>query len=163
MLTSARRSKRHIDVWPGYVDALSALLILVIFVLLLFTFAQFLLSELLSTQESELAVLNRQINQLSEELGLQQAANTNLQQDVAQLSDMVSSLTGEKFQLASQLDQFGKQAETDQAQIETQLLTISSLQEDIDALRSARQQLEQQVGALASHLRQSETQLGGGP
>jgi len=160
MLTSTRRSKRHIDVWPGYVDALSALLILVIFVLMLFTFAQFLLSELLSSQESELAVLNRQINQLSRELGLQKETNSRLQNEVGQLSDMVSSLTGEKFQLASRIDTLQQENEADQEQIQQQLLTLASLQEDISALRLARESLEQEVGRLAASLDQSEQTAG---
>ncbi|MCW8906253.1 MAG: peptidoglycan -binding protein [Sedimenticola sp.] len=160
MLTSSRRSKRHIDVWPGYVDALSALLILVIFVLMLFTFAQFLLSELLSSQESELVVLNRQINQLTRELGLQKEANAKLQNDVGQLSDMVSSLTGEKFQLASRIDSLQQENQAGQEQIEQQLLTLASLQEDISALRLARESLEQEVGRLAASLDQSEQTAG---
>lgn len=160
MLTSTRRSKRHIDVWPGYVDALSALLILVIFVLMLFTFTQFLLSELLSSQESELAVLNRRINQLTEELGLQKETNASLESNVSQLSDMVSSLTGEKFQLASRIEVLQQDNQAGEQQIERQLLSIASLQEDISALRQTRESLEQQVGRLAANLEQSDLQLG---
>ena len=160
MLTSTRRSKRHIDVWPGYVDALSALLILVIFVLMLFTFTQFLLSELLSSQESELAVLNRRINQLTQELGLQKETNASLESNVNQLSDMVSSLTGEKFQLASRIEALQQDNQAGEQQIEQQLLSIASLQEDINALRQTRESLEQQVGRLAANLEQSDLQLG---
>lgn len=160
MLTSTRRSRRHIDVWPGYVDALSALLILVIFVLMLFTFAQFLLSELLSSQESELAVLNRQINQLTQELGLQKETNANLQNDVTQLSGMVSSLTGEKFQLSSRIETLQQESQIGAQQIEQQLLTIASLQEDISALRQARESLEQEVGRLAANLEENTQLLG---
>jgi len=160
MLTSSRRSKRHIDVWPGYVDALSALLILVIFVLMLFTFAQFLLSELVSSQESELVVLNRQINQLTQKLGLQQKTNSKLTKDVDQLSTMVSALTGEKFQAALDIDKLKTESKADQEQIKTQLLNIASLQEDISALRTTRERLEQQVGKLAGNLQQTEQQLG---
>ena len=40
-----RRQRRAFDIWPGFVDALSALLIIIIFLLMVFTLAQFFLSE----------------------------------------------------------------------------------------------------------------------
>ncbi len=58
MLSRARRSASPITAWPGYVDVLSALLMVVIFVLMIFVVAQFLLSEVLRGQESELAKLH---------------------------------------------------------------------------------------------------------
>ena len=66
MASTARRARRQLDVWPGYVDALAALLILVIFVLLLFSFAQFLLSQLLDAQETELDVMYQRVVELTD-------------------------------------------------------------------------------------------------
>ncbi|MGB5450570.1 MAG: flagellar motor protein MotB, partial [Sedimenticolaceae bacterium] len=71
MSSATRRARRPIDVWPGYVDVLAALLILVIFVLLLFSFAQFLLSHLLNEQETELDVMYRRVVELTDLLGLE--------------------------------------------------------------------------------------------
>ncbi len=160
MFTSARRSRHQINVWPGYVDALSALLILIIFVILIFTFAQFLLSQILSNQESELANLNQQIAALSHDLGLERTQRASLEQDVSQLSGMISELTDEKFQLSSQIGQLTTQGEADQKQIELQLLNIASLQQDIATLQAMRQKLEQEVGQLASNLQQKDEALG---
>jgi len=67
--STTRRARRPLDVWPGYVDALAALLILVIFVLLLFSFAQFLLSQLLDAQETELDVMYQRVVELTDLLG----------------------------------------------------------------------------------------------
>ena len=80
MSSATRRARRPIDVWPGYVDVLAALLILVIFVLLLFSFAQFLLSHLLNEQETELDVMYRRVVELTDLLGLEQERTTNLSQ-----------------------------------------------------------------------------------
>ena len=67
MISAAkRRSIRSVSVWPGYVDALSALLMVVIFVLLIFAIAHFLLSQILSSQESELVSLHQRVNELVE-------------------------------------------------------------------------------------------------
>ena len=60
-----RRQRRAFDIWPGFVDALSALLIIIIFLLMVFTLAQFFLSEILSGRNQALERLNRQVAELS--------------------------------------------------------------------------------------------------
>jgi chemotaxis protein MotB len=160
MLASSRRGRRYIDAWPGYVDALSALLILVIFVLLLFTFAQFLMSELLTSQETELDVLQRRIGELTDLLGLEQEKTAGLETNVSQLSAMITDLTEEKFELAGQVDELTRRTTVDKANIEQQLLALASLQEDIETLRRARADLEAQVGTLAASLEINSHTLG---
>ncbi len=160
MLVAGRRARRHVDVWPGYVDALSALLILVIFVLLLFTFAQFLMSELLASQENELDVLHSRIAELTDLLGLEQEKTEGLELKVGQLSDMVTGLTGDKFELTGQVEQLNEQTRVDAATIEQQLLRMASLNEDIDALRRLRAELEAEVGGLAASLETANGALG---
>ncbi len=160
MSSSARRGRRHIDVWPGYVDALAALLILVIFVLLLFTFAQFLMSEMLSSQETELDVLHARIGDLTEMLGLEQEKTTGLTEDVSQLSGMISNLTEEKYELTGQVEELTRRSEADQVKNKQQLLVQASLQEDIDTLRKLRAELEARVGTLAASLESNEQALG---
>ncbi len=160
MLTGKRRARRGIDVWPGYVDALSALLILVIFVLMLFTFAQFLMTDLLSSQETELDVLHKRIVQLTDLLGLEQEKTEGLEANVSQLSDMITGLTGEKFELTGQVDELARRGAADQATIKHQLLNMASLQEDIDALRKLRIELEGQVSTLAVKLDSRILELG---
>jgi chemotaxis protein MotB len=160
VLVAGRRARRHVDVWPGYVDALSALLILVIFVLLLFTFAQFLMSELLASQENELDVLHSRIAELTDLLGLEQEKTEGLELKVGQLSDMVTGLTGDKFELTGQVEQLNEQTRVDAATIEQQLLRMASLNEDIDALRRLRAELEAEVGGLAASLETANGALG---
>ena len=69
MLLVSRR-RRGVDIWPGFVDALSALLMVVIFVLLLFSFAQFLLSQVLDEQETELDVMYQRVVELTVVVGI---------------------------------------------------------------------------------------------
>jgi chemotaxis protein MotB len=160
VLVAGRRARRHVDVWPGYVDALSALLILVIFVLLLFTFAQFLMSELLASQENELDVLHSRLAELTDLLGLEQEKTEGLELKVGQLSDMVTGLTGDKFELTGQVEQLNERTRADAATIEQQLLQMASLNEDIDALRRLRAELEAEVGGLAASLETANGALG---
>ena len=152
MLAEVKRSHRSVSVWPGYVDALAALLMVVIFVLLLFIFAHFLLSQILSGQESELANLHREVAELTELLGLEKSRSEKLTSDVIELSGLVHSLTDDRTELSARVEELSQQQETDQAEIKRQLVLVASLQEDIDALRTLREELEQRVGRLAAAL-----------
>jgi chemotaxis protein MotB len=160
MAVSARRSRRIIDIWPGYVDALAALLILVIFVLLLFTFAQFLLSQLLESQETELDVMYQRVVELTDLLGLEQTRIQELEQRAQRLDNRVLTLSGENQALSARVETLTTQTEADQAQIAQQLLSIASYQEDIDALRQLRDRLEAEVGILAGALERNVDDLG---
>lgn len=154
MSAISRRNRRSVNVWPGYVDALAALLMLVIFVLLVFTFAQFMLSQILSSQESELSDLEQRLAQLTRELGLEQQKSQALSANVEELSGLITQLTEEKFELADQMEQLTRAQAADRQQIEQQLLNIASLQQDIDRLRQLRTQLEAEIGSLSAALRQ---------
>lgn len=160
MISGERRIKRSVNVWPGYVDALSALLMVVIFVLLIFTIAQFLLNEILTGQESELVSLHQRVNELVELLGLEKQRNEVMKAEMIELSGMVSDLTKDKEALSSRLAELSQQSEMDRAKLERQLLVIASLQEDINTLRLLRSELEQRVGELAASLTSKKTELG---
>ncbi len=160
MFAGSRRNPRALNIWPGYVDALSALLMVVIFVLLVFAFAHFLLSEILTGQESELSRLHRQIAALAEQLGLEQEKNQQLDGQVLELTRLLTTLTDERDALNRQVVTLLDRQNADQAEIKTQLLTLASLQEDIDALRKVRTDLENQVGQLAAALELNRQEAG---
>ena len=184
MSVGRRRVRRHIDVWPGYVDVLSSLLILVIFVLMLFTFSQFLLSQLLSNQESELGVLHRRIAELSELLGLEQQKTTDLTHHIDQLSGLITSLTEEKFELMGKVEDLAhqNQAELEQRDVRIQALTalvgereqalneqqqlstaaqaeVALLNRQIDALRSQLQEIGQALAVAEQEKATQQTQI----
>ena len=160
MISSRRRIGGSVSVWPGYVDALSALLMVVIFVILIFTISQFLLSEILSGQESELSSLHRRMKELVTLLGLEKERSDVLQSDIKELSGTISSLTQEKEALQFQVAERKEKSLMDTAEIKRQFLLIASLQEDIDALSRLRSQLEQRVGELAGTLKEKGTEIG---
>src|SRR3978361_378948 len=86
----ARRVRRHggngLDAWPGYVDALSTLLMVIIFVLLVFVLAQAFLSVALSGRDRALDRVNRQMAELSDMLALERGRSAELQVSIAQLN-----------------------------------------------------------------------------
>ena len=160
MLASRRRFRTAIDVWPGYVDALSALLMLVIFTLLIFTLAQVFLAETLSDRERELSDLNSRLRELSSLLGLEQEKNLQLDRKVMQISDEYSQSLEKQYELFGEIENLNKVVAADKETIELQLRTLASLQQDINALRELRTQLEGEVARLSTSLKGSEAVVG---
>jgi chemotaxis protein MotB len=159
MINSGRRAIGS-NVWPGYVDALSAILMVVIFVLLIFTLTQFLLSEILSGKESELVLLHKRMDEIVRLLGLEKERNEVLTTEITSLSGLITDISREKESMSSRLSELTKRSGLDQTEIKRQLLLIASLQEDINALRVMRRELEAKVDQYAGALSAKKIELG---
>lgn len=103
MALANRRHARGVEAWPGYVDVLSTLLMVIVFVLMIFVIGQLFLSQALSGRDEALARLNRQIAELADILALSQKSATELQSQVDQLSGALTRSTAERDELKSQL------------------------------------------------------------
>jgi chemotaxis protein MotB len=79
---SRRRSGADDYTWPGYVDALTTLLMVLIFMLSIFSVAQFTLSSALTNKDSAIDSLSKQISSLAEQLSLAKASSAKLQKDL---------------------------------------------------------------------------------
>ncbi len=86
-----RRGRGGLDAWPGYVDALSTLLMVIIFVLLVFVLAQGFLSVALSSREQAVDQLNRRVAELAELLSLEATQGEQLRQQLGRLNDDLRS------------------------------------------------------------------------
>jgi chemotaxis protein MotB len=98
-----RRQQNGLDAWPGYVDALSTLLMVTIFVLLVFVLAQGLLSVTLTGKDKALERLNQEISQLTDMLSLEKGRAADLQGNVASLAHDLGEVTTARDALAHQL------------------------------------------------------------
>jgi chemotaxis protein MotB len=156
MRISSRNSQEPVSIWPGYVDVLSALIMIIIFVLLIFTLSQFILSNILTDQSSELQDLHSQIAEITELLGLEEEKNEEMTTQIAALSTEIDILTSEKTKLESDIDYLNEKRVEDFQEIEFQLKTIASLQQDINTLRDLRQRLENEISAVANNLQQEQ-------
>jgi chemotaxis protein MotB len=153
MLGSRRRTATAVNVWPGYVDALSALLMLVIFMLLIFTVAQVFLAQTLSSRESELDLLNDKLAEISNALQVQRITNQTLSEKLSVLRNQYAQ--GEFFQnmLKEKVAELEKIVTADKEAISIQLSELAQLEHDIVALRQVRKDLENNVASLASTLK----------
>ena len=97
MARSRSRTRRSADIWPGFVDAISTLLLVLIFLLTIFISSEFLLSKLLTNKDDALEDLNIQIYQLSELLSLEKRENKDLTSTISKLNDKLndSSVTSD--------------------------------------------------------------------
>jgi chemotaxis protein MotB len=84
-LAKYRRSESGMNYWPGFVDALSTLILSIIFILTVFVVVQFVLQQEISGKDTALQRLNAQIAQLTELLSMETANKGDLEQQMAQL------------------------------------------------------------------------------
>ena len=175
---AASRRYSSASYWPGFVDALAALLVVVVFLIMVFALAQVFLSDALSGRDTVLERLTREIDELAQLLDLERNANSDLRISVAQLSSQLQTSVSERDALVTRLsdieEEFAAEQRTradevadlnriiaaDKESIELQLRDLERLDRDIAALRTVREELEQQVAGMASSLQESEQQLG---
>ncbi len=170
MAALARRARRTVDIWPGWVDALSTLLIIIIFVLLVFVLAQFYLGQVLSNREQALVQLNGQLAQLGDMLNVERKARAELELTVGRLTtdlqaanDQVGLLTtqlaektGEATRLNDALIAATAQAAKDKDAIAKQVQELALLQNNVKALEALKASLERQVADLGARATKSE-------
>jgi chemotaxis protein MotB len=145
-LRARRHSSNGLEAWPGYVDALSTLLMVIIFVLLVFVLAQAFLSVVLSGRDKALDQVKQQLAQLTDALSLERGHAAELQSSVAQLSQQLAASGKARDTLSQQLAAL---------QAQSQQLTAQR-----DALLTQVQQLGAQRETLSQQLGRSNTQLG---
>ena len=86
-MSLARRSRDSgMNYWPGFVDALSTLLLGIIFLLTVFVVVQFYLTQEMTGKDTALSRLNAQIAQLTELLSLEKSSKSGAEEEVAQLN-----------------------------------------------------------------------------
>jgi chemotaxis protein MotB len=140
-----RNRQRDVDIWPGFVDALGNLLIILIFVLLVFVLAQFFLSQTLSGRDEALARLNRQINELSDLLNLERSANEDLRTNVSELSRQLTLANGRVEALTEENRQASQ--------------AVAALSDDIAALEALKAELEAKITRQDKLLSESDGKL----
>src|ERR1051326_4939243 len=96
MALARTRRDRGVDYWPGFVDALSTLLLGIIFLLTVFVVVQFFLSQEVTGKDTALSRLNAQIAQLTEMLSMEKTGKSSLEETIAQLRASLLGTEGER-------------------------------------------------------------------
>jgi len=145
MYTQSRRNRNAVNVWPGFVDALASVLLVFIFMLLIFVVGQFFLTDILIGRNKELYQLNREVDVLSGDLVKEKRRTATQGKRIVELDASLRATMQERDRLNQEL--------------QLKLREIASLQEDISALRTFRQELENKVADMALALEQRKADL----
>ncbi|MDA9122880.1 peptidoglycan -binding protein [Paracoccaceae bacterium] len=94
-MSLSRRSKNNIPtaIWPGFVDAMTALLLMLFFLMSIFMIVQFMLRDTINSQDSELNSLSQQVASLAEALGLEQQKSFSLEGTIKDLDISLGEAT----------------------------------------------------------------------
>ena len=167
MALSRFRRDTGMNYWPGFVDALSTLVLSVIFLLTVFMVAQFFLSQEVAGKDTALARLNAQIARLSQLLSLEQTGKTSLQDEVAKLRASLSAAESERDKLRAATnqpapgnggsDKLNNQLDLEKEATARAVAQIENLNQQITALRRQIAALEDALGA--SEKKESASQL----
>jgi len=92
---ATRRRIHSFDIWPGFVDALAAVLMVIIFVLMTFVVAQLYLTDALNDRDQSLVHLNQQIDALSKNLATERLSREEAQKTILHLEAKIIALTNQ--------------------------------------------------------------------
>lgn len=163
MALARGRHRPGVDYWPGFVDALSTLILGIIFLLTVFVVVQFVLSQEVTGKDTALSRLTARLSQLTELLSLEQTNKLSLEEQIAQLRAGLSATEGERDRYKGLYEELGSGSATAQGKV-TELsgqldaekrLSLRALAQ-VEVLNQQIAALRRQLGALEQALEVSE-------
>ena len=152
MALSHRRRFESVNYWPGFVDALSTMLLVIIFLLSVFMLAQFFLSREVTGKDTALAKLNQQIEELTSLLALERSQKSEDQTKIASLTATLEASQSERQHLLDAAAEGGAGAEAEKDRAAAAANALDS-QREISAKALAQVDiLNQQISALRKQL-----------
>jgi chemotaxis protein MotB len=161
-LARSRRSESF-SYWPGFVDALSTMLLVIIFLLSVFMLAQFFLSREVSGKDTALVKLNRQIEELTSLLAMERTAKAEAEANAAGLSATLSDSQKEQQRLQSVIalnsasaDTAGDKASAASNALDAEKQVSARALAQVDILNQQIAALRRQLAAIEDALASSE-------
>ena len=143
-----RQGREDAYYWPGFVDAMAQLLLVITFLMSVFMITQFLLSKEISGRDTVLSRLKAQIAELTQLLALEKSTKTELETSLAALTDDLQTARTDNSKLKGLVDSFSEKESTESS-------TITGLRGQLDAERKLSSEamarvelLNQQIAAL---------------
>jgi len=137
-MAALRRNRSSVNIWPGFVDGLATLLMVIIFLLMIFVVAQFYLSEEIMGRDQALEILNQEVAELADLLDLEQKSNIDLNSNLVSLSAELQSTLTERDDFSAEL---------------RQLRTLqNTLVESVETLQKRSERAETEGSALQTRL-----------
>ena len=174
MALSRRTGQRfQASIWPGFVDAMTGLLLVLMFVLTIFMVIQFVLRETITGQESELDALAAEIVAISEALGLEKAKVVELEGELGILTSTLDDTEATNNQQSLLIESLNSQNQENKAALDSALIQITQFETEvakllaaqaasriqIDQLQNERKSMIDQQEALALTLAQARDEI----
>ncbi len=157
---ASRRGGSGINYWPGFVDALSTLLLSIVFLLSIFMLGQFFLAREISGRDVVLDRLNRQISELTDLLALERSNRRQLEDNVASLSTTLTATQQDRARLQASLDlgaASSAKVDAANAALDAEKTATSRALSQVDLLNQQIAAMRRQLAALEEALSASET------
>jgi chemotaxis protein MotB len=168
-----RRAQRQIDYWPGFVDALSTLVLSIVFLLSVFMLAQFFLGQQVTDKDTALQRLTRQLSELTDLLALEKINRKGLEDNLSILQDTLKATETEKNRLAgladtssasaanagTQASALGKELDVQKQVTARALAQVEILNQQISAMRRQLAALEDALAASESRDKESQARI----
>jgi chemotaxis protein MotB len=172
-LARGRRSSSEFNYWPGFVDALSTLVLSIVFLLSVFLVVQFFLSQEVTGKDKALEQLNAKLAQLNDLLSLEKLGKLNLDDQLSQMRAGLSAAENERDRVKGLYDGLakagndaaGRSSELNKAldsekQLSSRALAqVEVLNQQISALRRQLAALEDALGASEKRDRESQSRI----
>jgi chemotaxis protein MotB len=158
--TRGRRRHATVDYWPGFVDALSTLLLVVVFLLAVFMLAQYFLAREVTGRDDALTRLNRQIAELTDLLSLERATGRSQEGSIASLTATLDAARSEADRLRAEAGAGGaaaRQAADSQRLLESERALAARTAAQVEILNQQIMALRRQLSAVEAALNISES------
>jgi chemotaxis protein MotB len=170
MALSRSHRREEVNFWPGFVDALSTMLIGIVFLLSVFVLGQFFLSQELTGKDTALDRLNRQISELTDLLALERSSNRQAQENLQLLQSSLAREQGERGRIqdmlnaqpgnaTAQLGEAQKALEAEKQLSARAQSTVDMVNQQILAMRRQLAALEEALGASEAKDKESQARI----
>jgi chemotaxis protein MotB len=144
------------SIWPGFVDAMTALLLVLMFVLSIFMIVQSVLRETIDSQDHQLDSLTAQIAGLADALGVERTRADGLAQDVGRLTSNLTAAQAEGAAQAALAASLAGQLTARQAELDTASARIASFEAQVASLLAERDAAQGQANTLTATVSELE-------
>jgi len=159
-LSRNRRGSVSADYWPGFVDAMATLLLVMTFLLSIFMIAQYFVTQESSGKDSALTRLTRQIAQLTELLSLEKSEAKSLKDELAVLSASLAGAESENRRLTGVVDLGNEKAGSAAGQVSALTARLEGQTEISSEALGRVEILNQQMLALRRQIASIQAALG---
>ena len=159
MRRNSRERGSTVDIWPGFVDALSTLIMGISFMLVVFVLGQFFLSQMLQGRNAQMTRLQSEVQDLAQRLQLEQEGAEDLRRSLARLTGDVQALSVERDDLQAQLGRQVEERDMLQDRLTQALNQTALLTRSMDELKLDNDRRQQRIAELEREIADAQGRI----